>query len=155
MKTSLLALALLSATAQAADTVNITVRGTLTRPPCVMSTNTNLIAEFGDVRIDQVATTGTALVPVVLVCPAGSSLNVSFTSNNGTHTATVAKTTADNLGVSLLWDDNSAANFNGSTKAYNNLSGNVDISLRAQLVARGALTPGAFTSSMVMTINYL
>jgi type 1 fimbria pilin len=155
MKTSLLALVLLSATAQAADTVNITVRGTLTRPPCVLSTGTTLTAEFGNVRTDQVATTGTVAVPVRMVCPAGSSLNVSFTSNNGTHSATLAKTTVDNLGVSLLWAaDNTAANLTGTTKAYSNLSGNVDISLNAQLVARGALTPGAFSSSMVMTISY-
>jgi type 1 fimbria pilin len=155
MKTSLLALALLSTTAQAADTVNITVRGTLTRPPCVLSTGTTLTAEFGDVRTDQVATAETVAVPVRMVCPAGSSLNVSFTSNNGTYTTTVAKTTADNLGVSLLWADNTAANLTGTTKNYSNLSGNVDISLKAQLVERGTLTPGAFTSSMVMTLNYL
>lgn len=156
MKTSLLALALLSATAQAADTVNITVRGTLTRPPCVLSTSTTLTAEFGDVRTDQVATTATQPIPVQLICPAGSSMNVSFSANNGTYTATVAKTTVDNLGVSLLWAaDDSLANLNGTTKRYTNLSGNVDISLKAQLIARGALTPGAFSSSMVMTVNYL
>jgi minor fimbrial subunit len=155
MNTSLLALVLLSATAQAADTVNITVSGTHTRPPCVLSSNSTLTAEFGDVRTDQVASSGTVAVPVRMTCPAGSSLNVSLTANNGTYTATVAKTSADNLGVSLLWADNTAANLNGTTKAYSNLSGNVDISLRAQLVARGTLTPGAFSSSMVMTINYL
>ncbi len=155
MKSSLLALALLSAGAQAADTVNITVSGTLTRPPCVLSSSTTLTAAFGNVRTDQVATTETVAVPVRMTCPAGSSLNVSFTANNGTHTATVAKTTADNLGVSLLWADNTAANLNGTTKSYTNLSGAVDISLKAQLVARGTLVPGAFSSSMVMTINYL
>jgi type 1 fimbria pilin len=155
MKTSLLALVLLGTAAQAADTVNITVRGTLTRPPCVLSTATTLTAEFANVRTDQVATTGTVTVPVLMTCPAGSSLNVSFTASDGTHTATVAKTTADNLGVSLLWADNTAANLNGTAKTYSNLSGVVNISLRAQLIARGALTPGAFTSSMVMTITYL
>ena len=155
MKTSLYALVLLSATTQAADTVNITVSGTLTRPPCVLSTGTTLTAAFGNVRTDQVATTETVAVPVRMTCPAGSSLNVSFSANNGTYTSTVAKTTADNLGVSLLWADNTAANLTGTTKAYSNLSGSVDISLKAQLVERGALTPGAFTSAMVMTINYL
>ena len=94
MKTSLLALVLLGTAAQAADTVNITVRGTLTRPPCVLSTATTLTAEFANVRTDQVATTGTVTVPVLMTCPAGSSLNVSFTASDGTHTATVAKTKA-------------------------------------------------------------
>ncbi|BAQ81417.1 MULTISPECIES: fimbrial protein [Pseudomonas] len=155
MKTSLLALLLLSTTATAASTVNITVSGTLTRPPCVLSTATTLTAEFGNVRTDQVASTGTVAVPVRMTCPAGSSLSVSFTSSKGTHTTTVAKTSVNNLGVSLLWADDTAANLNGTTKAYNNLSGNVDISLKAKLIERGTLTPGAFTSSMVMTINYL
>ena len=155
MKTSLLALILLGTAAQAADTVNITVSGRLTLPPCVLSTGTTLTAAFGDVRTDQVATTDTIALPVRMTCPAGSSLNVSLTSNNGTHTATVAKTTADNLGVSLLWADNTAANLNGTAKAYSNLSGNVDISLKARLIALGALKPVPFTSSMVMTITYL
>ncbi|OEC33762.1 minor fimbrial subunit [Pseudomonas cuatrocienegasensis] len=155
MKTSLLALVLLSTTATAASTVNITVSGTLTRPPCVLSTGTTLTAEFGNVRTDQVASTGTVAVPVRMTCPAGSSLNVSFTSSRGTHTTTVAKTSVSNLGVSLLWADDTAANLTGTAKAYSNLSGNVDISLKAKLVERGALAPSAFTSSMVMTINYL
>ncbi|NWD68958.1 fimbrial protein [Pseudomonas gingeri] len=155
MKTSLLLLALLSATADAADTVNITVSGTLTRPPCVLSTGTTLTAAFGDVRTDQVTTAATVAVPIRMVCPAGSSLNVSLTANNGTQTATVAKTTAANLGVSLLWADDTAANLTGTTKAYRDLSGDIDISLKAKLIALGTLTPGAFTSSMVMTITYL
>lgn len=155
MKTSLFALALFSATAQAADTVNITVSGTLTRPPCALNTGTTLTAAFGNVRTDQVATTETVALPVCMTCPAGSSLNVSFNANNGTYTATVAKTTADNLGVSLLWADDTAANLTGTTKTYSNLSGTVDISLKAKLVERGTLAPGAFTSSMVMTLNYL
>ena len=155
MKTSLLALALFGTAAQAADTVNITVSGTLTRPPCVLTSGASLTAAFGNVRTDQVATTDTVAVPVKMTCPAGSSLNVSFTSSKGTHTDTVAKTTADNLGVSLLWADNTVANLKGTAKAYSNLSGNVDISLKAKLIAQGTLTPGAFTSSIVMTINYL
>lgn len=155
MKTSLLALVLLGTAAQAADTVNITVSGTLTRPPCVLTSGTSLTAAFGNVRTDQVGTTDTVAVPVKMTCPTGSSLNVSFASSKGTHTDTVAKTTADNLGVSLLWADNTVANLKGTAKAYSNLSGNVDISLKAKLIAQGTLTPGAFTSSIVMTINYL
>lgn len=156
MNTSLLALVLLGASAHAADTVNITVRGTLTRPPCALSTSTTLVAEFGDVRTDQVATTAPQPIPVRMTCPAGSALNVSFSANSGTHTATVAKTSMENLGVSLIWaSDSTAANLTGTARSYSNLSGNVDISLNAQLVARGALTPGVFSSSMVMTIDYL
>jgi len=148
-------LALLSATAHADDTVNITVIGNLTRPPCVLSTGTTLTAAFGDVRIDQVATAGTIDLPVRMKCPPGSSLYVEFSANNGTQTSTVAKTTAENLGVSLLWGDGSEANLAGKAKPYMNLGTDVDLSLKAKLVAFGTLTPGAFTSSMVMTINYL
>ena len=155
MKFALLALALFGTCAQAADTVNITVSGTLTRPPCVLSTSTTLTAEFGDVRIDQVAATATQPIPVRLTCPAGSSLTVGFSANNGVYTATVARTTADNLGVSLLWGDDALVPLNGATRTYTNLNGAVDLSLKAQLGARGALAPGAFSSAMVMTINYL
>lgn len=97
-------------------------------------------------RTDQVATTITVEVPVRLKCSSSSSPNVSFMSNNGTYTSTVAKTTADNLGVSLLWADNIAADLNGTVKKYANLSGDLDISLKARLVDRGTLAPSAFTS---------
>ena len=155
MKTLLFALLLASLSAQAADTVRITVSGTLTRPPCILNSGTTLTAEFGDVRIDQVAETDTLAVPVRLTCPAGSSLSIGFSSNNGTHSATVAKTSATNLGVSLLWANNQAANLTGTTKTYSNLSGSVDLSLKAKLVQLGTLSPGAFSSSIDMTITSL
>ncbi|MBA6097339.1 MULTISPECIES: fimbrial protein [Pseudomonas] len=148
-------MALFSATVQADETVNITVSGTLTRPPCILSTGTKLTAAFGDVQTDKVATTGTVNVPVRLKCSPGSSLSVKFSANNGTQTPTVAKTTAANLGVSLLWADGSEANLEGKGKPYMNLGADVDLSLKAKLVPFGTLTPGAFTSSMVMTISYL
>lgn len=154
MKRLLAVLALLSATVQADDTVKITVSGTLTRPPCVLSTGTTLTAAFGEVQTDQVATAGTVYLPVRMKCPPGSSLEVKFTANNGTQTATVAKTTAANLGVSLLWADGTEANLEGKGKSYTDLASDVDLSLKAKLVAFGTLTPGAFTSSMVMTISY-
>ena len=155
MRRLLPVMALLSATVQADDYVNITIVGNLTRPPCVMSTSTTLTAAFGDVQTDQVATTGTVNVPVRLKCSPGSSLYVKFSANNGTQTPTVAKTTAANLGVSLLWADGSEANLEGKGKPFMNLGADVDLSLKAKLVPFGTLTPGAFTSSMVMTINYL
>ncbi|MCO8162957.1 fimbrial protein [Pseudomonas sp. LJDD11] len=154
MKKIWFALCLASATVNAADVVTLNVKGTLVRPPCQLSTGTTLTADFGNVRIDEVPQTATKSLPVTMNCPAGSGLNVSFSSSNGTYTSTVAKTTANNLGVSLLWADNSAANLQGSAKTYSNLNGNVDISLKAQLVKRGDLAPGQFNSSIVMTINY-
>ncbi len=155
MKVLGLALCFFCSAVNAADMVNITVSGTLKRPPCTLSSSTTLKAEFGDVRTDQVSETGTKNLPVTLNCPAGSSLKVGFSSTNGTYTSTVAKTTVDNLGVSLLWADNSAANLQGTTKTYSNLSGTVNLSLKAQLVKRGDLSPGQFSSAMVMTITYL
>lgn len=155
MKKIWFALCLASASVNAADIVNITVRGTLVRPPCQLQTGTSLAADFGNVRTDQVAQTAMKSLTVTLNCPAGSELNVSFTSSNGTYTSTIAKTTATNLGVSLLWADNSSANLQGVSKAYRNLSGNVDLSLRAKLVTQGELSPTQFNSSIVMTISYL
>lgn len=154
MKPIWLVLFFASTTVYAADAVNINVRGTLVRPPCQLKSGTTLTADFGNVRTDEVAQTATKSLPVTMTCPSGSGLNVSFSSSNGTHTATVAKTTANNLGVSLLWADSSAANLQGSSKTYSNLNGDVDISLKAQLVKLGDLTPGQFSSAIVMTINY-
>lgn len=156
MKFALLVLVLLSSAAQAADTVNITVSGTLTRPPCTVNSSNSLTANFGNVRTDQVADAATKDLPVQLTCPAGSSLTVAFSASQGTFNATVAKTTLNNLGVSLLWaSDSSAANLQGTTKGFSGLSGSVSLGLKAKLIQQGTLSPGAFTSGLVMTINYL
>lgn len=156
MKFIVLVLALMSASAQAADVVNITVSGTLTRPPCTLSSGNALTASFGDVRTDQVAEAEPQSLNIQLSCPSGSSLTVGFAATLGTYSATVAKTSANNLGVSLLWaNDNSTANLQGTLKSYSNLSGTVSLGLKAKLVQQGTLAPGQFTSALVMTINYL
>lgn len=156
MKFIVLVLALMSARAQAADVVNITVSGTLTRPPCTLSSGNALTASFGDVRTDQVAEAEPQSLNIQLSCPSGSSLTVGFSAALGTYSATVAKTSANNLGVSLLWaNDNSTANLQGTLKSYSNLSGTVGLGLKAKLVQQGTLAPGQFTSALVMTINYL
>ena len=140
----------------ASDTVNISVRGTLTRPPCVLASSSTLTVDFGDVRTDQVASAAPIAVPVTLTCPAGSSLSVGLSSSNNTFTDTVARTTANNLGVSLTWTSNStAANLANVKRALTGQSGTVDLSLSARLVQRGELTPGSFTSTLVMNIEYL
>lgn len=156
MKFIVLVLALMSASAQAADVVNITVSGTLTRPPCTLSSGNALTASFGDVRTDQVAEAEPQSLNIQLSCPSGSSLTVGFSAALGTYSATVAKTSANNLGVSLLWaNDSSTANLQGTLKSYSNLSGTVSLGLKAKLVQQGTLAPGQFTSALVMTINYL
>lgn len=156
MKFIVLVLALMSASAQAADVVNITVSGTLTRPPCTLSSGNAMTASFGDVRTDQVAEAEPQSLNIQLSCPSGSSLTVGFSAALGTYSATVAKTSANNLGVSLLWaNDNSTANLQGTLKSYSNLSGTVSLGLKAKLVQQGTLAPGQFTSALVMTINYL
>ena len=156
MKFIVLVLALMSASAQAADVVNITVSGTLTRPPCTLSSGNALTASFGDVRTDQVAEAEPQSLNIQLSCPSGSSLTVGFSAALGTYSATVAKTSANNLGVSLLWaNDDSTANLQGTLKSYSNLSGTVSLGLKAKLVQQGTLAPGQFTSALVMTINYL
>lgn len=154
--TLLLASMIDTAALAASDTVNISVRGTLTRPPCVLASSSTLTVDFGDVRTDQVASAAPIAVPVTLTCPAGSSLSVGLSSSNNTFTDTVARTTANNLGVSLTWtSNNTAANLANVKRALTGQSGTVDLSLSARLVQRGELTPGSFTSTLVMNIEYL
>ena len=130
MKTSLFAIMVFSASAQAADNAYVSVSTTLTLPPCEVCTGNNLAAEFGHVHIYQIAMTGTASVPVRLVCAIGSSLSVSFAVSNCTHSATLAKTNIENIALSLSQaPDNPAVNPAGNAKIYNNPISNVNISL--------------------------
>ncbi|KAA0945863.1 fimbrial protein [Pseudomonas sp. ANT_H14] len=158
MKNYLLAAvaAVITVPALAADTVNISVSGTLTRPPCTVTSGTNLTVSFSSVRTDQISSAPTVSVPVKMTCPSGSSLNMSFASTNGTISDTVAKTSITNLGVSLLYvSDSSAANLAGVKKAFTGLSGSVDLSLNAKLVSTGTVAVGSYSSALVLTIEYL
>ena len=139
------------------DTVTINVSGTLTRPPCTLTSSRTLTANFGSLRYDQVASAAMIDIPVTMTCPANSSMSVSIQASSvyqGSTTQAYAGKT--NLAYSLLWNsDNSVANVTGVKRTLSNQSGTVDLSLKARLIALGALTEGAFSASSVISIEYL
>jgi minor fimbrial subunit len=149
---------LLSSTANAVtDTVTINLSGTLTRPPCNLTSSRTLTANFGSLRYDQVASAAMIDIPVTMTCPANSVLAVSIlaarTIQGSTTQASTGKT---NLAYSLLWNsDSTAANITGTKRNLTNQSGTVDLSMKAKLIALGALTEGAFSTSAVISIEYL
>ena len=149
---------LLSSTANAVtDTVTINLSGTLTRPPCNLTSSKTLTANFGSLRYDQVADAALIDIPLTMTCPANSVLAVSIlaarTIQGSTTQASTGKT---NLAYSLLWNsDSTAANLTGTKRNLTNQSGTVDLSMKAKLIAQGALTEGAFSTSAVISIEYL
>ena len=149
---------LLSLTANAVtDTVTINLSGTLTRPPCNLTSSKTLTANFGSLRYDQVADAALIDIPLTMTCPANSVLAVSIlaarTIQGSTTQASTGKT---NLAYSLLWNsDSTAANITGTKRNLTNQSGTVDLSMKAKLIALGALTEGAFSTSAVISIEYL
>ena len=149
---------LLSSTANAVtDTVTINLSGTLTRPPCNLTSSKTLTANFGSLRYDQVADAALIDIPLTMTCPANSVLAVSIlaarTIQGSTTQASTGKT---NLAYSLLWNsDSTAANITGTKRNLTNQSGTVDLSMKAKLIAQGALTEGAFSTSAVISIEYL
>lgn len=149
---------LLSSTANAVtDTVTINLSGTLTRPPCNLTSSKTLTANFGSLRYDQVADAALIDIPLTMTCPANSVLAVSIlaarTIQGSTTQASTGKT---NLAYSLLWNsDSTAANVTGVKRNLTNQSGTVDLSMKAKLIAQGALTEGAFSTSAVISIEYL
>lgn len=149
---------LLSSTANAVtDTVTINLSGTLTRPPCNLTSSKTLTSNFGSLRYDQVADAALIDIPLTMTCPANSVLAVSIlaarTIQGSTTQASTGKT---NLAYSLLWNsDSTAANITGTKRNLTNQSGTVDLSMKAKLIALGALTEGAFSTSAVISIEYL
>ena len=149
---------LLSSTANAVtDTVTINLSGTLTRPPCNLTSSKTLTANFGSLRYDQVADAALIDIPLTMTCPANSVLAVSIlaarTIQGSTTQASTGKT---NLAYSLLWNsDSTAANITRVKHNLTNQSGTVDLSMKAKLIALGALTEGAFSTSAVISIEYL
>ena len=66
---------LLSTAANAVtDTVTINLSGTLTRPPCTLTSSKTLTANFGSLRYDQVADAALIDIPLTMTCPANSVL---------------------------------------------------------------------------------
>ena len=139
------------------DSVTINVSGTLTRPPCTLTSSKTLTVNFGSIRYDQVAAAPMVDVPVTMTCPPNSSLSVSIKASNVFQGSTTqAYAGKDNLAYNLYWNsDNTAANVTGVKRNLTNQNGTVDLSMKAKLVALGALTEGAFSASTVISIEYL
>ena len=139
------------------DTITINVSGTLTRPPCTLTSSRTLTANFGSLRYDQVADAALIDIPLTMTCPANSVLAVSILAARTIQGSTTqASTGKANLGYSLLWNsDSTAANITGVKRNLTNQSGTVDLSLKAKLIALGVLTEGAFSTSAVISIEYL
>ena len=159
---ALLAAALIVGTActsvnAATDTVTVNVSGTLTRPPCTLTSSKTLTVNFGTMRYDQIAAAPMVDVPVTMTCPANSALSISVMASNVFQGSTTqAYAGKDNLAYLMYWsDDNSAVNVRGAKRNLTNQSGTVDLSMKAKLTALGAVSEGTFSASSVISIEYL
>ena len=139
------------------DTVTINVSGTLTRPPCTMTSSKTLTANFGTLRYDQIADADMIDLPVTLTCPANSSLSVSLKAS-----ALVAGSTTQGwagksyLGYTMyLKSNNTLLDLSGIKRSLTNQSGTVDLSMQIKLFSFGAVNEGAFSTSAVLSIEYL
>lgn len=147
---------LVCAGAQAAsDTVTINVSGTLTRPPCTVTSAKTLTANFGSIEYDKVAAAPSIDLPLTLSCPPNSSFTIAVTAS-GALTDTIASAGRTNLGYQLTRKDNNAAvNIRGTARTVSNVQGSVDLGMSAKLVAQGTLSEGTFSASAVVNITYL
>ncbi|ALI02891.1 fimbrial protein [Pseudomonas sp. FW306-02-F02-AA] len=139
------------------DTVTINVSGTLTRPPCNVTSSKTLSVDFGSLRYDQVESAPVVPVPITLICPANSSLSVSIKASGAVSGSTTQATTDKaNLAYTLtLSSDNSAVDITGAKRTLTKQNGNVDLSMKAKLLKNGELTEGKFSASTVINIEYL
>lgn len=150
--------ALASTSALAAtDTVTLYVYGTLTLPPCTLTSSKILLADFGYLPYNKIDSAPLIDIPVTLNCPANSSLNISIKATNVVQGSTTqASAGKSNLAYSLLWNsDNTAANVTGVKRSLTKQSGIVDLGLKAKLIATGPLTEGAFSTTAVISIEFL
>lgn len=141
----------------ATDTVTVNVSGTLTRPPCTLTSSKTLTVNFGTMRYDQIAAASMVDIPVTMTCPANSALSISVKASNVFQGSTTqAYAGKDNLAYLMYWSsDNSAVNVTGVKRNLTNQSGTVDLSMKAKLTALGAVTEGTFNASTVISIEYL
>lgn len=139
------------------DAVTINVSGTLTRPPCTMTSSKTLTANFGTLRYDQIAEADMIDLPVTLTCPANSSLSVSLKASSLVSGSTTQGWAGKNyLGYSMyLKSNNTLLDLSGTKRSLTNQSGTVDLSMQIKLVTFGAVNEGAFSTSAVLSIEYL
>ncbi|OZY57931.1 fimbrial protein [Pseudomonas lundensis] len=159
---ALLAAALIVGTActsvnAATDTVTVNVSGTLTRPPCTLTSSKTLTVNFGTMRADQITAAPMVDIPVTLTCPANSALSISVKASSVFQGSTTqASAGKANLAYLMYWKgNNSAVNVTGEKRSLTNQSGTVDLSMKAKLTALGTVSEGAFSASSVISIEYL
>lgn len=139
------------------DTVTINVSGTLTRPPCTMTSSKTLTANFGTLRYDQIAAADMIDLPVTLTCPANSSLSVSLQASSLRAGSTTEGWAGKSyLGYTMyLKSNNTLLDLSGIKRNLTNQSGTVDLSMQIKLFSFGAVNEGAFSTSAVLSIEYL
>nr|WP_314877794.1 spore coat protein U domain-containing protein [uncultured Pseudomonas sp.] len=135
--------------------MTINVSGTLTRPPCTLTSARTLTANFGSIEYDKVAAAPAIDLPLLLTCPPNSSFTIAITASSAL-SDTLASAGRANLGYQLTRKDNSSAvNIRGIARTVSNANGVVDLGMTAKLVANGVLSEGAFSASAVVNITYL
>lgn len=59
------------------DTITVNVSGTLTRPPCTLTSSKALTANLDTMLYDQIAAVSMVDIPITMTCPANSALSIS------------------------------------------------------------------------------
>jgi minor fimbrial subunit len=151
-------------TLYAKDTVNISVTGSLKKPPCTYSASKSISVSMGDVTYDKYDTVS-GNIPLILQCPSGSAVTVTVRPGGGTSLANGSTTTAvtsyRNLGVELWWSGTQAL-VNGqsqrvsltSNRTLSGLSGQVNLSMTAKLVKLAELGVSSFSASFTVELDY-
>lgn len=146
------------------DTVNISVTGTLTKPPCTYSDSKTISVSMGSITYDKYET-ATGRIPLVLNCPSGSSVQITVRPGTGTTLANGSTTTAvtsyRNLGIELWWSGAQSLN-NGQSqrvsltgnRTFTGLSGQVDLSMTPKLIKLAELGISSFSASFTVELNY-
>lgn len=146
-----------TAATAATDIITVNVSGTLTRPPCTLTSSKALTVNFGTMRADQVSAGPTVNIPVTLSCPANSALSISVKASSVLQGSNIlAYAGKANLAYLMYWSsDNTIIDVTGVKRTLTNQSGTVDLSMKTKLVAQGTVTEGAFSASSVISIEYL
>ena len=149
----------------AKDTVNISVTGSLKKPPCTYTASKSISVNMGEVTYDKYNTVS-GNIPLILQCPPGSAVTVTVRPGSGTSLASGSMTTAvtsyRNLGIELWWSGAQAltggqqqqlVSLTGK-RIFSGLSGQADLSMTARLVQLADLGVSSFSASFTVELDY-
>lgn len=148
----------------AKDTVNISVTGSLKKPPCTYAASKSISINMGEVTYDKYDTVS-GNIPLILQCPPGSAVTVTVRPGSGTSLASGSTTTAvtsyRNLGIELWWSGTQAltggqqqrVSLTGN-RILSGLSGQADLSMTARLVKLADLGVSSFSASFTVELDY-